>query len=252
MWKVGLTDSGPAKVRHCETHLKSDLVPRRARARKYAPKHRDWMIKHVKMLEQKGVPKQKSKQATFFSGSDCSQAWKTNELSGLQLCKLPGPASGEIYFQHMEKAAWFSSLDAFRGSESLPWLRKVKRYTVSWRNWVCLHQQGCIRKVLTALMPFKQIRWRSLSTCCTSGLMMTWYNLRALKIFWLVWKKYVRDSENSMTSSIHSRQSCVPKQLLVWKENFCRRNQVWSRHDRESSESSWTRERSSIPNMHQR
>jgi hypothetical protein len=54
MWKVGLTDSGPAKVRHCETHLKSDLVPRRARARKYAPKHRDYMIKDVKMQERKG------------------------------------------------------------------------------------------------------------------------------------------------------------------------------------------------------
>jgi len=34
--------------------MESEAVPRRARARKYAPKHRDWMIKHVKMLEKNG------------------------------------------------------------------------------------------------------------------------------------------------------------------------------------------------------
>jgi len=49
--RVSLTDDCPAKVKPFKVHLKSDAVPRRARARKYAPKHRDWMIKHVKMLE---------------------------------------------------------------------------------------------------------------------------------------------------------------------------------------------------------
>jgi hypothetical protein len=42
--KVSLTDDGPAKVKPFKVHLKSDDVLRQARARKYAPKHRDWMI----------------------------------------------------------------------------------------------------------------------------------------------------------------------------------------------------------------
>jgi hypothetical protein len=33
----------------------------------------------------------------------------------------------EVNFQHLEKTAWFSSLDAFKGF----WQRKVKRYTFS-------------------------------------------------------------------------------------------------------------------------
>jgi len=52
--RVSLTDDGPAKVKPFKVHLKSDAVPRRARARKYAPKRRDWLIKHVKMLEKNG------------------------------------------------------------------------------------------------------------------------------------------------------------------------------------------------------
>jgi hypothetical protein len=54
IWRVRLTDDGPAKVKPFKVHLKSDAVPRRARARKYGPKHRDWMIKHVKILEKNG------------------------------------------------------------------------------------------------------------------------------------------------------------------------------------------------------
>jgi hypothetical protein len=52
--KVSLTDDGPAKVKRFKIHLKSDAVPRRSRACKYASKHRDWMIKHVKILEKNG------------------------------------------------------------------------------------------------------------------------------------------------------------------------------------------------------
>ena len=50
IWRVSLIDDGPAKLKPFKVHLKSDAIPRRARARKYAPKHRDWMIKQVKML----------------------------------------------------------------------------------------------------------------------------------------------------------------------------------------------------------
>jgi len=38
IWRVSLTDDGPAKVKPFKGHLKSDAVPRRARARNYAPK----------------------------------------------------------------------------------------------------------------------------------------------------------------------------------------------------------------------
>ena len=47
IWRVSLTDDGSAKVSHFKIRLKSDAVPRRARALKYATNHRDWMIKHL-------------------------------------------------------------------------------------------------------------------------------------------------------------------------------------------------------------
>jgi len=40
IWRVSLSDDGPAKVKPFKVHLKSDAIPMRARARKYAPKHR--------------------------------------------------------------------------------------------------------------------------------------------------------------------------------------------------------------------
>jgi len=40
-----LSADGPAKVTPLKVHLKPDAVPRRAKARRYAPKHLDFMRK---------------------------------------------------------------------------------------------------------------------------------------------------------------------------------------------------------------
>jgi len=51
IWRVKLSADGPAKVTPLKIHLKPDAIPRRAKAQRYAPKHLDFMRKHVKVLE---------------------------------------------------------------------------------------------------------------------------------------------------------------------------------------------------------
>jgi len=126
---VSLTDDGPANVKPFKVYLESDAVPRRARARKYAPKHRDWMIKHVKMLEKNGfirknpssrwsspvriVPKP-GKRDEFRMTVDCRYANSQVQPAAEFLPIL------EVDFQHLEKATWFSSFDAFKGFWQFP------------------------------------------------------------------------------------------------------------------------------------
>jgi len=71
IWRVSLTDDGPEKVKPFKVHLKSDAVPRRARARKYAPKYWDWMIKHVKMLKKNGFTRKNPRGILFLDGTWC-------------------------------------------------------------------------------------------------------------------------------------------------------------------------------------
>ena len=71
IWRVSLTDDGPEKVKPLKVHLKSDAVPRRARARKYAPKYWDWMIKHVKMLKKNGFLRKNPRGILFLDGTWC-------------------------------------------------------------------------------------------------------------------------------------------------------------------------------------
>ena len=54
IWRVRLSADGPAKFTHLKVHLKPDAVPRRAKARRYTPKHLDFMRKQMKMLEGMG------------------------------------------------------------------------------------------------------------------------------------------------------------------------------------------------------
>jgi hypothetical protein len=136
IWKVSLTDDGPAKLKPFKVHLKSDAVP----------KHRDWMIKHVKILEKNGfirrnpsirwsspvliVPKP-GKRDEFRMTVDCRYAnSQVQPVAGL----LP---ILEVNFQHLEKATWFSSLDAFKGFWQFPLAEESQE--VYW-NLVCLHQ----------------------------------------------------------------------------------------------------------------
>jgi len=54
IWRVRLSAEGPAKFTPLKVHLKPGAVPRRAKARRYAPKHLNFMSKHIKMLEEMG------------------------------------------------------------------------------------------------------------------------------------------------------------------------------------------------------
>jgi len=54
IWKVRLSARVSAKVTPLKAHLKPDAVPRRAKARRYAPKHLDFMKKQIKLLEEMG------------------------------------------------------------------------------------------------------------------------------------------------------------------------------------------------------
>ena len=54
IWRVRLSADGPAKVTPLKVPLKPDAVPRRAKARRYAHKHLDFMRKQIKLLEEMG------------------------------------------------------------------------------------------------------------------------------------------------------------------------------------------------------
>jgi len=54
VWRVALSRDGPAQVTPFKVPLIHYAAPRRARHRKYAVDHRNWMLKHVKVLEEMG------------------------------------------------------------------------------------------------------------------------------------------------------------------------------------------------------
>jgi hypothetical protein len=111
-------------VKPFKVHLKSDVVPRKARARKYAPKHRDWMIKHVKMLEKNGFIRKNPSTRWSSPVLIVPKPGNRDKFSMTVNCRYAKsqvqPVAGclpilEVNFQHLEKAAWFSSLDASKG-----------------------------------------------------------------------------------------------------------------------------------------
>ena len=132
IWRVSLTDDGPAKVKPFKLHLKSDAVSRRARARNYVSKHRNWMIKHLKMLEKNGFIRKNPNSQCSSTVLIVPKPGKRDDFRTTVDNTQVQPVAGflpilEVNFQHLEKAAWFSSLDAFKGF----WQRKVKRCTLS-------------------------------------------------------------------------------------------------------------------------
>jgi hypothetical protein len=129
LWRVSLTDDGPSKVNPFKVHLKSDTVPRRARAHKYAPKRRDWMIKHVKMLGKNGFMRKNPSSRWFSPVLIVPKPGKRDEFRMTVDCRYANfqfqPVAGflpmlEANFKHLEKTAWFSSLDAFKGFWQFP------------------------------------------------------------------------------------------------------------------------------------
>jgi hypothetical protein len=124
IWRVSLTDDGPAKVKPFKVHLKSDTVPRRARARKYAPN-----LKHVRMLEKNGFIRKNSSSRWSSPVLIVPNPGKRDEFRMIVDCRYANSqvqlVAGflpilEVKFQHLEKDAWFSSLDAFKGFWHFP------------------------------------------------------------------------------------------------------------------------------------
>ena len=54
VWRVAFSRDGPPQVTPFKVHLKNDAVPWRAKSRRYAVDHRNWMLKNVKALGKMG------------------------------------------------------------------------------------------------------------------------------------------------------------------------------------------------------
>jgi hypothetical protein len=87
------------------------------------PKHRDWMIKHVKMLEKNGFIRKNPSRRWPLPVLIALKPGKRDEFRMTADCRYANsqvqPVAGflpilEMNFQHLEKAAWFSSLDSFK------------------------------------------------------------------------------------------------------------------------------------------
>jgi hypothetical protein len=112
IWRISRTDDVPAKLKPFKAHLKSDAVPRRARARKYASKHRNWMMKHVKMLEKNGFIRKNPSCQRSSRVLIVPKPGKRDEFRMTVDCKCTNsqmqPVAGflpivEVNFQHLER-----------------------------------------------------------------------------------------------------------------------------------------------------
>jgi hypothetical protein len=129
IWRVSLSADGLAKVTPLKVHLKPDAVPRRAKARRYAPKHLDFMRKQIKLFEEMGyicrnlqsqwrspvliVPKPKLPNE-FRMTVD-------TRYPNSQLVSIAGCSSIlEVILQHLKLASVFANLDAFKGFWQFP------------------------------------------------------------------------------------------------------------------------------------
>jgi hypothetical protein len=141
-------------VKPFKVHLISDAVPRRARVRKYGPKHRDWMIKHVRMLEKNGFIRKNPSSRWSSPVLIVSKPDKRDEFRVTVDCRYANfqvqPVAGflpilEVNFHHLEKAAWFSSLDVFKGFWQFPLAeesQEVYSFLTELGVLVCLYQHG--------------------------------------------------------------------------------------------------------------
>jgi hypothetical protein len=82
------------------------------------------MIKHVKMLEKNGFIRKNPSKRCSSPVLIVSKPVKRNESRTTVECRYANsqvqPVAGflpipEVNFEHLEKAAWLSSLDAFKG-----------------------------------------------------------------------------------------------------------------------------------------
>ena len=113
-----------------KVHLKSEAVPRRARAHKYAPKRRDWMIKHVKMLGKNGFMRKNPSSRWFSPVLIVPKPGKRDEFRMTVDCRYANsqvqPVAGflpilKVNFQHLEKALGSRVLTLSRDSGSFLW-----------------------------------------------------------------------------------------------------------------------------------
>jgi len=124
MWRERLSADGRAKVTPVKVYLKPDAVPPTAKARRYAPKHLDFMRKQIKLLEEMGdicrsphhrwnspvliVPKPKLPDELRMT---VDTRHPNSQLVAIAGC-LP---ILEVILQHLKLASVFASLDAFKG-----------------------------------------------------------------------------------------------------------------------------------------
>jgi hypothetical protein len=129
IWRVKLSEDGPAKVTPLKIHLKPNAIPRRAKARKYAPKNVDFMRKHVKVLEEMGnigrnphsrrsspilvVPKPKAVDEFRVS---VGTRYPNSEIVPIAV-SLPVL---DVILANLSEATDYASLDAFKGFWQLP------------------------------------------------------------------------------------------------------------------------------------
>jgi len=122
--RVRLSADGPAKVTPLKVHLKPDAVPRGTKARRYVPKHLNFMRKQIKLLEEMGyiprnlhsrwsspvliVPKLKLPDEFRMT---VDTRYPTSQLVAIAECLT----ILQVILQHMKLASLFASLDASKG-----------------------------------------------------------------------------------------------------------------------------------------
>jgi hypothetical protein len=124
IWRVRFSPDGPAKVTPLKVHLKQDAVPPSAKARRYAPKHLDFMRKQMNLLEEMGYNRrnphsQWSSPVLILPKLTLPDEFRmtvdtrypNSQLIAIAEC-LP---ILEVILQHLKLASGLASLNAFKG-----------------------------------------------------------------------------------------------------------------------------------------
>jgi hypothetical protein len=115
-----LSGDGPAKLTHLKVHLKPDAVPRRAKARRYTPKHLDFMSKKIKLLEEMRYIRRNPYASWIWPVLIVPKPKLPNDVKMilntryLILVIVWRSLILEVFLQQLELASVFASLDAFK------------------------------------------------------------------------------------------------------------------------------------------
>ena len=127
--RVDLSRDRPAKVTTFKSHLKHDTVPRWARSRKHGVDHRNWMLKHVKPLEEMGFVYRNTKSRWLSPVMIVPKPKHPRQFRMVIDCRYPNskvqPTGGflpilEVSTTYFDGGSWFGSLDALKGFWQFP------------------------------------------------------------------------------------------------------------------------------------